>query len=126
MPRMSDNPVKGLHASDLVAAFQKALRKASKRTSYAKIQRDEISVKDRIREVVHALESSGPGGKLLFSKLLHDEMVRHEIVVTFLAILELMKMKQIICYQEKLFDDIVMEWKGGGLSNGLSDVEIDY
>lgn len=126
VPRVSDNPVKGLHASDLVAAFQKALRKASKRTSYAKIQRDEISVKDRIREVVHALESSGPGGKLLFSKLLHDEMVRHEIVVTFLAILELMKMKQIICFQEKLFDDIVMEWKGGGLSNGLSDIEIDY
>ena len=41
-----------------------------------------------------------------------EEMVRHEIVVTFLAILELMKMKQILCYQEKLFEDIVMEWRG--------------
>ena len=59
-----------------------------------------------------ALEEVGPGGRILFSKSLHEEMVRHEIVVTFLAILELMKMKQILCYQEKLFEDIVMEWRG--------------
>ena len=65
-----------------------------------------------------ALEQVGPGGRILFSKLLHEEMERHEIVVTFLAILELMKMKQILCYQEKLFEDIVMEWRG---KNALMD-----
>ncbi|GAF09004.1 segregation and condensation protein A [Paenibacillus pini JCM 16418] len=121
-----DNPVKGLHAADLLAAFQKAIRKATKRTSYARIQRDEISVKDRIREVLTALERNGPGSKLLFSRLLHEDMIRHEIVVTFLAILELMKMKQILCYQEKLFDDIVMEWTGGEPLHGISEVEINY
>ena len=73
-----------------------------------------------------ALEEVGPGGRILFSKPLHEEMVRHEIVVTFLAILELMKMKQILCYQEKLFEDIVMEWRGEGRIDGLSEAEIDY
>ncbi|KKO52039.1 segregation and condensation protein A [Paenibacillus sp. DMB20] len=126
MPVVEENPVQGLHASDLIAAFQRALSKAVKRTSYARIQRDEISVKDRIREVVNTLESIGPGGRVLFSKLLHEEMVRHEIVVTFLAILELMKMKQIWCFQEKLFDDIVMEWRGEERFDGFSEVEIDY
>lgn len=126
MPEVEENPVEGLHTSDLIAAFQRALSKAVKRTSYARIQRDEISVKDRIREVVSTLESAGPGGRVLFSKLLHEEMVRHEIVVTFLAILELMKMKQILCYQEKLFDDIVMEWRGENRFDGVSDAEIDY
>lgn len=126
MPEVEENPVEGLHTSDLIAAFQRALSKAVKRTSYARIQRDEISVKDRIREVVSTLESVGPGGRVLFSKLLHEEMVRHEIVVTFLAILELMKMKQIFCYQEKLFDDIVMEWRGENRFDGFSDAEIDY
>ncbi|MOA17464.1 Segregation and condensation protein A [compost metagenome] len=126
MPEIEENPVKGLHASDLIAVFQKALRKAVKRNVVARIQRDEISVKDRIKEVVSALESVGKGGRLLFSKLLHDEMYRHEIVVTFLAILELMKMKQIVCYQNKLFDDIVMEWRGEGTVNEFSGFEIDY
>lgn len=126
VPQVNENPVRGLHAADLVAAFQKALRKAVRRTSYTRIQRDEISVKDRIRQVVNVLSESGPGGKVLFSRLLHEDMVRHEIVVTFLAILELMKMKQILCYQEKLFDDIVMEWRGGEQLHGLSEIEIDY
>lgn len=35
-------------------------------------------------------------------------------------------MKQILCYQEKLFDDIVMEWRGGEQLHGLSEIEIDY
>nr|WP_237690665.1 segregation/condensation protein A [Paenibacillus caui] len=126
LPEVPDNPVKGLHVSDLITVFQKALRKAVKRNTVARIQRDEISVKDRIKEVVTVLETAGRGGRVLFSKLLHEEMYRHEVVVTFLAILELMKMKLIICYQNKLFDDIVMEWKGEQSGNGFSEIEIDY
>ena len=45
--------------------------------------RDEISVKERIREVVDLLKVKG--GKLLFSKLFDYEMTREEIVVTFLS-----------------------------------------
>ncbi|GIO91881.1 segregation and condensation protein A [Paenibacillus lactis] len=126
MPEALENPVEGLHVADLIRAFQKALSKAVRRTSYARIQRDEISVKDRIRQVIDTLEQAGPGGRVLFSKLLHEEMERHEIVVTFLAILELMKMKQIVCYQERLFEDIVMEWRGEERIDGLSEAEIDY
>ncbi|KGE17873.1 segregation and condensation protein A [Paenibacillus wynnii] len=126
VPTQIDNTLKGLHTADLIAAFRKALSKAAKRTSYQRITRDEISVKDRIRDVSDALRRSGKGGKMRFSALLHDEMARHEIVVTFLAILELMKMKAIWCYQEKLFDDIVMEWRGGEHFNGLQESEVDY
>ncbi|MBT2283756.1 segregation/condensation protein A [Paenibacillus polymyxa] len=120
------NPVEGLHTSDLIAAFQKAIRKAEKRTTVTRIKRDEISVKDRIRDVIGALESMGPGGRLLFSKLMDEHIYRHEIVVTFLAVLELMKMKQIVCYQERMFEDIVMEWRGETKNHGFSEIEIDY
>ncbi|ASA22968.1 segregation and condensation protein A [Paenibacillus donghaensis] len=126
VPLQLDNPLKGLHTADLIAAFRKALGKAARRTSYQRITRDEISVKDRIRDVSAALERKGKGGKLLFSALLDDEMARHEIVVTFLAILELMKMRAIYCYQEKMFEDIVMEWRGGEHSHGVQSAEIDY
>ncbi|KAA9007410.1 segregation/condensation protein A [Paenibacillus spiritus] len=126
VPEQEASGVKGLHTADLIAAFRKALGKAARRSSYARITRDEISVKDRIRDVSESLRLLGKGGRLRFSSLLHDEMARHEIVATFLAILELMKMKAIFCYQERLFEDIVMEWRGGDEWNGLQDTEISY
>lgn len=125
-PSQSELPIMGLHASDLIAAFRKALGKAARRSSYARVTRDEISVKDRIRDVSEALRRTGRGGRLRFSSLLNDTMARHEIVATFLAILELMKMKAILCYQEKLFDDIVMEWRGADITDGLQESEINY
>ncbi|MNY55793.1 Segregation and condensation protein A [compost metagenome] len=83
-------------------------------------------MKDRIREVVDLLKIKG--GKLLFSKLFDYEMTREEIVVTFLAILELMKMKKIMCYQNQLFEDIVIQAKeeGSDLDTQLPTDEIDY
>ncbi|MCE5169609.1 segregation/condensation protein A [Paenibacillus profundus] len=126
MPTAQENPVEGLHVTDLIAAFQKALRKAARRTQVATIHRDEISVKDRIQDIVRALRPVGNGGKTMFSKLLSEQMSRHEIVVTFLALLELMKMKQIQCYQDQLFEDIVIQWNGEVETDGLSDVEVDY
>lgn len=119
------NPVEGLELSDLIAAFQKALRKASRRGSVATVHRDEISVKDRIRDIADILREHET---VRFSKLLRHDMVRHEIVVTFLAILELMKMKQVTVFQHRLFEDIVINWRGEspGREFELPEAEIDY
>ncbi|WP_139994614.1 segregation and condensation protein A [Paenibacillus paridis] len=117
------NPVEGLHVSDLIVAFQKALRRAARRNVVSTVQRDEISVKDRIRDIVEVLKQFET---VQFSRLIRENMDRHEIVVTFLAILELMKMKHIRCFQHQLFDDIVIHWKGELAEVGLSEVEDDY
>ncbi|OMF35206.1 segregation/condensation protein A [Paenibacillus sp. FSL H8-0548] len=123
MKQEKTNPVEGLHVSDLILAFQKALRRASRRNIVSTIQRDEISVKDRIRDIVEVLKEFNT---VQFSRLIRENMDRHEIVVTFLAILELMKMKSIRCYQHQLFDDIVIHWKGESSQVGLPEVEDDY
>ncbi len=124
MPTVPENPVKGLHVADLVIAFQKALRKAASRDAVAKIRRDEISVKDRMKEVVFMLREKG--GRLLFSKLFDYDMTRDEIVVTFLALLELMKIKKVSCYQHRLFDDIVIMARGEGEEDGLPGDEVGH
>jgi segregation and condensation protein A len=126
LPEVQENPVEGLDVADLLFAFQRTLRKLANRNVVARIRRDEISVKDRIREVVDLLKIKG--GKLLFSKLFDYEMTREEVVVTFLAILELMKMKKIVCYQNQLFDDIVIQAKeeGTDLDTQLPTDEINY
>jgi segregation and condensation protein A len=124
VPEVVQNPLEGLHMADLVWAFQKALRRMVSRNVVAKIRRDEISVKDRMREVMDFLEEKG--GKLLFSKLFDAAVTREDIVVTFLALLELMKMKQILCFQHHLFEDIVIQARGEGTVHELAAVEISY
>ncbi|MEB3102772.1 segregation/condensation protein A [Ferviditalea candida] len=113
---VSENPVKGFSTFDLIVAFQKALRKASSRDRVAKIERDEISIKDRLDEIVTSLYAQD--GKLLFSDFFSPEATRREVVVTFLAILELMKMRKILCYQHRLFEDIVIELRKEGEAIG--------
>jgi segregation and condensation protein A len=126
LPTEPDNPVIGLSVVDLIHAFGKALKKVAQANQFAKIRRDEISVKDRIREVYHLLEQRG--GKCLFSHLFLYHITREEIVVTFLALLEMMKTKQIICYQHQLFDEIVIQRRsqeGGAIVNVPAEFEID-
>lgn len=118
------DPLKGIHLSDLALALRRALRRSQSRNRVAKIHRDEISVKDRIKQVVEALEQSG--GQVLFSRLLGDEADRDDIIVTFLALLELVKIKKVACYQHGLFDDIVIRMREEGEHIGISELEIDY
>lgn len=117
------NPLEGIGLDDLVAALQKALSRAKRRDIIATVQRDEISVKDRIRDIVEVLRQYET---VRFSKLIQENMDKQEIVVTFLSILELMKMKHIRCYQHGLFDDIVIQWRGEGAVHGISEIEVDY
>lgn len=107
LPMEKPNPVEGLTVVDLIHAFQRTLRKMRKEASFAKIRRDEISVSDRMTEVLELLQTQQ--GKCLFSQLFVDSFSREELVVTFLALLELMKVKSIVCYQHALFEEIVIE-----------------
>jgi segregation and condensation protein A len=124
LPVVQENPVLGLDVTDLLIAFQRTLRKMVSRNTVSKIRRDEISVKDRMKEIVHLLGEKS--GRLLFSKLFDYEMTREEIVVTFLALLELMKMKKVVCYQHSLFEDIVIQARQEGLTVELPADEISY
>lgn len=130
------NPVEGLHVDDLIRAFRKAMRRLAGRNRITAIRRDEISVKDRINDIVLTLKTRSVEGRMLFSQLIGENMDRQEIVVTFLALLELMKKGWVSCHQNRLFDEIVVTWTGAERvfsenslleedgDDGLSDVEI--
>ncbi|MFD2672846.1 segregation and condensation protein A [Marinicrinis sediminis] len=113
LPEVEQNPVKGLHLADIVVAFQKALKKAAGRNTVTKIRKDEISVKDRIGEIMQVLVNQ-PEKRMLFSRLFEEDRTREDLVVSFLALLELMKMKKIRCFQHRLFEEIVIEFKQDG------------
>jgi segregation and condensation protein A len=127
MPMERQNPVIGLTTVDLIHAFGKALKKMAKANQFAKIRRDEISIKDRLQEIFQLLHRNG--GKCLFSQLFLFRITKEEVVVTFLALLEMMRVKQIICYQHQRFDDFVIQQRrqeGGGASDVAPENEISH
>ncbi|MDE0141777.1 MAG: segregation/condensation protein A [Caldilineaceae bacterium] len=64
------------------------------------------SIRERIRG--RAGENGNSGGSLTFSGLLSQSRSRQEIIVTFLAVLELIKQKEIAAAQEKTFGEILL------------------
>lgn len=121
---IDENPVQDVNLSDLLLAFQHVMRRSSARTAIARITRDEISVKDRMEQVTKQIGEAG--GRTLFSKLIEQDADRTWIVVTFLAILELIRRKYVACYQHGLFEDIVIQLLDTGGNDELPADEISY
>lgn len=79
----------------LVRAFQKIVSTLNK-SEFIEIDVERISLADRISEVVERLAKEK---SLIFTDLLGEHTERRKIVYTFLAILELMKLRMIRAYQ---------------------------
>ncbi len=105
MPEEDENPVAGVSLYDLLDAFKRALKKRAPEP-FSTIERDEISVADRLKQVLAIMQHHA--GQIRFSALLSQAATKSELVTTFLVILELIKSKQIACVQDQLFDEIVI------------------
>ena len=87
---------------DLITAFMKVLKDVPKE-AFHKVVKNEFTVSDKIHQIYHMLaKQSG----MLFFSLFSDAKNRDEVIATFLAILELMKMREIFTVQKSHFDDI--------------------
>lgn len=73
---------------ELIDAFQKILERIPE-DHRVDMTADEISVKDKISQIIDILESKK---SITFVELFTDSPNRHEIIVTFLAILEMVKL----------------------------------
>lgn len=75
------------------------------RSTYGKIEKDEVNMEEKAAYVEEYIRSHK---KFSFRGLLSSRHGKMEIVVTFLVILELMKMGKITIVQEEIFDDILI------------------
>jgi segregation and condensation protein A len=80
---------------ELIDAFQKILQKVSKEHT-VDLSADRISVKDQMNLVIARLEEQG---SVAFLDLFSEQPQKMDIIVTFLAILELMKMNLVRAVQ---------------------------
>lgn len=86
---------------DLLRALQRVLLRMAERP-VALVRRDPFSLSERVQSVLNRLGS----GSLTFAQLCEDCESRLEVVITFLALLELIRRHRIEVLQKKLFDDI--------------------
>ena len=87
---------------DLLTAFQKVLKEKSFKKNY-EIKVTTLSVSDRISGILEILNVSE---SVTFDSLFTSLNTKQEVIVTFLAILELMRMQLIRSQQARQFDVI--------------------
>ena len=78
------------------------------RSQFGKIEKDEINMEEK---TVYIEDYVKTHKKFSFRNLLEAQATKMEVVVTFLVILELMKIGKIMIMQEGIFDDIVITSK---------------
>ena len=75
------------------------------RSKFGKIEKEEVSLEDKLDFVESYAREHGT---FSFKKMLEGQKSKMQIVVTFLAILELMKTGKIVIRQESAFADIII------------------
>lgn len=103
-----DKLLKDVDLSKLNEIFQMVLkRQVDKidpvRSKFGKIEMEEVSLPEKIDFVSHTIKTKK---KCSFKQLLETASSKIEVVVSFLAILELIKVGEIEVTQENTFDDI--------------------
>lgn len=99
-----ERPLGDVSVFDLINAFNKILKRIeNKSEDLREIFEENFTVGDKIDFILKMTES---GIAIKFSELFESAASRAEIVVTFLALLELIRLKQVKCVQEEVFGEI--------------------
>ena len=96
-----DKPTASLF--DLLNAVSSILRRFGERDQAREIFEDRWTVSEKIE---HILQLLAERNQMKFSELFSDATNRSEVVVTFLALLELIRLKQLFAVQDEPFGEI--------------------
>lgn len=105
----ADVDIDGITLADLAAVFNEVLQQVGQRDADDAVQEivpAPVSVADRQREVLWRLRKSS--GQIVFLDLFSGQTSRLEIVVTFLAVLELLRRRRIRVYQSQPLGPILL------------------
>lgn len=90
-------------AEDLLSALQRVLSDVGD-GEVTTLQRRKVTIRMRMREIWHKLTERA--GKVCFDELFEDVATRVDVVITFVALLELLKMRRVKVRQRAAFGPI--------------------
>ena len=102
----------GLTLSKLHAVFESVIKRQNDkidpiRSRFGRIEREEVNLSDKILQIQHF---GMMHRHFSFRGLLAGAADRMEVIVTFLGLLELMKMGRVAISQKELFEDIEIDY----------------
>ena len=102
--------LENIDMKDLLSALSKCMerkiRTASPEKTIREMQRDTITIDDKINEIICILANER---KILFQDMFSNASTKLEVITTFLALLELMKLKRVLVNQNRAYKDIIIE-----------------
>lgn len=109
-----DKLLDGLTLQKLNAVFRDVMKRRSDkidpvRSGFGKIEKEEVTLSDKFTYIHSYMKDHK---KFSFRQLLEKQRSRMHIVVTFLAVLEMMKLGEIRVQQEETCGDIMIETTG--------------
>jgi len=109
---------------DLHQAMLEVLKNVHKIPTHEEnVSRPRVRVKDMIISIVHSLKDVS---KLSFRRLIKTARSRLEIVVSLLAVLELIKQDQVEVRQEEMFGDIELVRGSGWQVDQIEEFEFEF
>jgi segregation and condensation protein A len=98
---------------DLIRSFQNVLKRFEEAHDFGSIVDDRFTVADKIEMLMDRLQ---PGEAIRFENLFDEATTKAEVIVTFLAVLELMKLNQFVIRQNTILGEIEVERRIAGVS----------
>ena len=125
-----DQLLDGLTLAKLQSIFESIMKRQENkidpiRSKFGTIRREPVSLEQKVSSV---MDYARKNRRFSFRQLLERQADKLEVVVTFLAVLELMKMGKIHLTQEHLFDDMnieTLEPEGEQGELDLKELEVD-
>jgi segregation and condensation protein A len=96
-------PLAEVSIFDLISAFNKVLKKATEREDFREIVEERYTVSDKIEEILYNMRDRSD---MVFTEVFARAESRAEVVVTFLALLELIRLKRLKVRQVESFGEI--------------------
>ncbi|MGI6713049.1 MAG: segregation and condensation protein A [Bacillota bacterium] len=105
----SDLPVlEGLTLVDLFGALENVLKKNKYKKPVKEIVREEVTIKDKMVQITDLLSSSTEGRCITFESLFSQSSGKNEIIVQFLALLELVRIQIVYIKQSVIHGEILI------------------
>lgn len=101
----------GLSLTDILIAFEGVMKRKEKkvdkvRSGFNSVQKDLYTIEEKSEYLLDLLKLFE---KVKFQDIFREDADKMEVVVTFLALLELIKVNEVNIYQDKIFGEIVVE-----------------
>jgi segregation and condensation protein A len=81
------------------------------------VTRERLSLSAAMYRIADAVRAAGPGGSVGFFSLFSEARVRSDVIITFLALLEMCKLKLLRVFQAEGAEEILISEKGAALES---------